>query len=251
MSLAADTQAFKAQLAASQEQADRRAAEADKRAAEAKAEADKRAVEADKRAAAEDKRAVEADKRAAEADKRVAAEDKRAVEADKRAAEADKRAAQAERDTQEMKRQLGGLGNKFGSFTEGLLLPSVDRMLTERFGVTDFVMRMKSKRGAETLELDGFGFTNGEKNIGFIVEVKSHLDSRSIDQTLSQLRRFGRFHPQYKSMTLYGIIAAVDAISETMRKAVYNAGLYLVTVDDDIAEMPAPPPSFKPFSTVV
>jgi multidrug efflux pump subunit AcrA (membrane-fusion protein) len=211
-----DTQALKAQVAASLQVAARRDAEADRRAAET------------------DKRAAETDKRAAES-----------------AAEAKQRSLEAARDTQELKRQIGGLGNKFGSFTEGLLLPSVDRMLTERFGVTDFVMRMKSKRGAETLELDGFGFTNGEKNIGFIVEVKSHLDSRSIDQTLSQLRRFGRFHPQYKSMTLYGIIAAVDAISETMRKAVYDAGLYLVTVDDDVAEMPVPPVDFTPFSTIV
>jgi hypothetical protein len=29
-----------------------------------------------------------------------------------------------------------------------------------------------------------------------------------------QMRRFGRFHPQYKGMTLYGIIAAVDTVSE-------------------------------------
>ena len=164
---------------------------------------------------------------------------------------ADRRAAEAARDTKELKEQIGGLGNKFGSFTEGLLLPSVERILAERFGVTNFTMRMKARKGAEMLELDGFGFVNGEKNIGFIVEVKSHLDRRSIEQTLRQLQRFGTFHPQYKSMTLYGIITAVDAISETMRQAVYDAGLYLVTVQDDVAEMPVPPQGFTPFATVV
>jgi hypothetical protein len=165
--------------------------------------------------------------------------------------QADKRAAEAARDTKELKQQIGGLGNKFGSFTEGLLLPSVERMLAEQFGVTDFTMRMKSRRGTEWQELDGFGFANGDKNIGFIVEVKSHLDERSIAQTLRQLERFGTFHPHYKSMTLYGIIAAVDAISATMRQAVYDAGLYLVTVHDDVAEMPTPPQGFVPFSTIV
>lgn len=200
-SLALDTQAFKAQLAASQEQADKRAAEADRTMRELKAEL---------------------------------------------------KAAQLEavRDTKELKQHIGGLGNKFGSFTEGLLLPSVERMLMEQFGITDFIVRWKTRRGTEWLELDGFGFANGEKNIGFIVEVKSHLDERSIEQTRKQIQRFGAFHPQYKSMTLYGIIAAVNPISDTMRRAVYDAGLYLVTVHDDIAEMPTPPQGFVPFSTI-
>ncbi|TAE24654.1 MAG: DUF3782 domain-containing protein [Candidatus Kapaibacterium sp.] len=171
--------------------------------------------------------------------------------ADRRADEAERRAAEAARDTKELKQQIGGLGNKFGSFTEGLLLPSVEKMLSERFGITTFTMRMKSRKGDEWMELDGFGFANGEKNIGFIVEVKSHLDRKSIEQTLKQLHRFAEFYPQYKGMTLYGIIAAVDALSPATRQAVYDAGLYLVTVQDEVAEMSVPPSSFVPFSTIV
>jgi hypothetical protein len=165
--------------------------------------------------------------------------------------QADKRAAEATRDTKELKQHIGGLGNKFGSFTEGLLLPSVERILTDAFGITDFIVRWKTRRGAEVLELDGFGFVNGEKNIGFIIEVKSHLDKRSVEQTLQQLQRFGEFHPQYKGMTLYGIIAAVDTVSREQRQAVYDAGLYFVTVQDGMAEMPTPPHGFTPFSSVV
>jgi hypothetical protein len=178
--------------------------------------------------------------------------------ADRRAAEADRRAAEAAEDTRILKRrmdelgkQLGGLGNKFGSFTEGLLLPSVETMLRKKFGVTDFYLRLKTKRGVELQELDGFGFVNGKKNIGFIIEVKSHLDGRSVEQTLEQMQRFGKFHPQYKGMTLYGIIAAVDTVSESQRKAVYNTGLYLVTVKDDVITMPIPPHGFTPASEMV
>ncbi len=206
-SLVLDTQAFKRQLAVSQELADRRAAEADKR------------------------------------------EKERAAEADKRAAAADKRAAELDKQIKELGKQLGGLGNKFGSFTEGLLLPSVENILRRKFGITSFHMRLKTRIGEETQELDGFGFVNGEKNIGFIIEVKSHLDSRAIKQTKRELKRFGDFHPEYKGMTLYGIIAAVDAISDKQRDAVFEAGFYLVTVNDDVAEMPKPPRSFTPFST--
>ncbi|TAE32190.1 MAG: DUF3782 domain-containing protein [Candidatus Kapaibacterium sp.] len=217
-SLVLDTQAFKRQLAASQEAADRRAEEADRR---------------------EKERAEEADKRAKEY----------AKEAMERSKAADKHSAELDKQIKELGKQLGGLGNKFGSFTEGLLLPSVENILRQKFGITSFQMRLKTRIGEETQELDGFGFVNGEKNIGFIIEVKSHLDRRAIKQTKRELQRFGDFHPEYKGMTLYGIIAAVDAISDKQRDAVFEAGLYLVTVDDDVAEMPKPPRSFTPFST--
>jgi len=166
-------------------------------------------------------------------------------------AEAERTMEELKRQTKEIGKQLGGLGNKFGSFTEGLLLPSVERMLRERFGVTDFAMRLKSYHGDAMQELDGFGFVNGEHNIGFIVEVKSHLDQRSIDQTLEEMRRFGQFHPHFKGMRLFGILAAVDTVSEEQRRAVYNAGLYLVTMNDDVAEMPEPPSAFVPVSVIV
>jgi hypothetical protein len=182
------------------------------------------------------------------------AADRRAIEAQ---TEADIRAAEAAEDTRNLKRrideigkQLGGLGNKFGSFTEGLLLPSVEKILRTKFGVTDFYMRLKTQKGADLQELDGFGFVNGTKNIGFIIEVKSHLDKRGIKQTREQMQRFGAFHPQYKGMMVYGIIAAVDTVSEAQRKAVFNAGLYLVTVQDDVASMTNPPEDFTPFSSI-
>ncbi|MCU0425301.1 MAG: DUF3782 domain-containing protein [Candidatus Kapabacteria bacterium] len=202
------TEAYKAQIAASQEAAEQRAEKADRQMAEIRAAAEKRAEEADKRSK--------------DLDRRI----------------------------QEVSKQLGGLGNKFGSFTEGLLLPSVEKILRKKFGVTDFYMRLKTKHGEDLQELDGFGFVNGAKNVGFIVEVKSHLDNRSIEQTLKQLRDFGRFHPHFKGMKLHGIIAAVDTVSESQRKAVFNAGLYLVTVNDDVASMPTPPKGFMPFTEI-
>jgi hypothetical protein len=195
------TEAFKSQLAASQEAADRRFAEE-------KAENERRANEA-----AEDSRRL-----------------KQRID--------------------ELGKQLGGLGNKFGSFTEGLLLPSVEAILRRQFGVTDFYMRLKTYREDGMQELDGFGFVNGAKNIGFIVEVKSHLDNRAVSQVREQVRRFGAFHPQYRGMRVYGMIAAVDAVSEEQRRAAWNAGLYVITVLGDIAEMPEAPQGFVPYSVI-
>ncbi|MCU0424460.1 MAG: DUF3782 domain-containing protein [Candidatus Kapabacteria bacterium] len=233
------TEAFKAQIAASQETTSAFIAqlaasreEADRLFAAEKAENQRRADEADRRFAAE-----------------KAENQRRADEADRRMAEAAEDSRRLKQRLDELGKQLGGLGNKFGSFTEGLLLPSVEGILRRQFGVTDFYMRLKSYHGDQMQELDGFGFVNGA-NIGFIIEVKSHLDNRAITQAQEQLRRFGHFHPQYKSMKLYGIIAAVDAVSEEQRRAVWNAGLYLVTVHDDVAEMPSPPQGFVPLEEI-
>ncbi len=96
---------------------------------------------------------------------------RRADEADRRMAEAAEDSRRLKQRIDELGKQLGGLGNKFGSFTEGLLLPSVEGILRRQFGVTDFYMRLKSYHADEMQELDGFGFVNGAKNIGFIIEV--------------------------------------------------------------------------------
>lgn len=94
-------------------------------------------------------------------------------EADRRAAEAAKTTEELKRQIKELGKQLGGIGNKFGSFTEGLLLPSVETMLHKKFGVTDFYMRLKTKRGAELQELDGFGFVNGKKISALSLRLKA------------------------------------------------------------------------------
>ncbi len=87
--------------------------------------------------------------------------------ADRRAAEADRRSKEIDKQIKELGKQIGGLGNTFGSFTESLLLPSVEKILAKPFGVTSFTMRMKSCKGEEWMELDGFGFVNGALYLKF------------------------------------------------------------------------------------
>ena len=59
------------------------------------------------------------------------------------------RASQKETDRQikELGKQIGGLGEKFGSFTEGMAFPSMKRVLRERFGM-EFVSPRVVKRNA-------------------------------------------------------------------------------------------------------
>jgi hypothetical protein len=198
------TEAFKMQLAASQEAADRLFAES-------KAEADRRAAEADRRAA-------EADRRAAEA-----AEDTR----------------QLKRRIDELGKQIGGLGNKFGSFTEGLALPSVETLLFEHFQIDEFHKRWKKKIGDKRIEIDGLGLVNGARNEGYVVEVKSHLDMRAVEQVLDIMRNIRTYFPAFADRTFYAMIAAADIHADAFAEAV-REGLYVVGFADELMTFSMP-----------
>lgn len=188
------TEAFKNQIAASQEAADRRAAEAK-------------------------------------------------AEADRRAAEADRRAAEVDKERKELRQQIGGLHNKFGTFAEGLLLPTVKRILRDELGMEQVSERTERNRKVDGkkvfMELDAFGYSNGEQNVACIVEIKSHLREDGIEQILRELREFPEFFRDHAGKRLYGMIAAVDA-SRDLQERVWKEGLFLVLVHDDVAELTVP-----------
>ncbi len=149
-----------------------------------------------------------------------------------------------DRQLKELGQQIGGLGNKFGGFTEGLALPSMTRILQQRFGVETVAPRVRSRQGADLLELDVLGYANGVINSAYVVEVKSRLRARDLEQTINTLERFPQFFPEHADKRLYGIIATVD-MPERERQQVLEAGLYLAVIEDELFELQTPP-GFKP-----
>ncbi|MCF7988048.1 MAG: DUF3782 domain-containing protein, partial [Methylovulum sp.] len=59
--------------------------------------------------------------------------DKQFKETDKQIKKTDKQIKETSKQLKELGQQIGGLGKKFGSFTEGLALPSMTKILRERF----------------------------------------------------------------------------------------------------------------------
>lgn len=144
-----------------------------------------------------------------------------------------------DRQIKELKQQIGGLGNKFGSFTEGLALPSMEKRLRERFGMEVVSPSVRVSKDGEHLEIDVLAYANGAVNAVYVVEVKSHLREEAIEQLLSILARFGHFFPEHKSKKLYGILAAVDAPAGLKEQAL-RQGLYLARIHDDVFELETP-----------
>jgi len=149
----------------------------------------------------------------------------------------------AREETRELKRQIGGLSDKFGSFTEGLALPSMAKILSQRFGMEVIAPSVRVKRNGHSMEIDVLAFSNFSDDM-FVVEVKSHLREEALVQMDRILREFRDFFPIYKDKRIFGILAAVDAPGALQEK-VLREGIYLARINDGQFELEVPE-TFQP-----
>ena len=151
-----------------------------------------------------------------------------------------------DRQLKELGKQIGGLGAKFGSFTEGLALPSMEKILRQRFGMKVVSPSVRASEDGKHIEIDVLAYTNGNLNTAYIVEVKSHAKEESITQLKSILQRFRTFFPEHKDKQLYGILAAVD-MSPELREKTLQEGFYVARIHDQVFELDSPE-NFQPLS---
>lgn len=144
-----------------------------------------------------------------------------------------------DRQLKELGKQIGGLGEKFGSFTEGLALPSMERLLRERFGMEVVSPSVRVSKGGRHVEIDTLSYADGEINAAYVVEVKSHLREEAIAQLRTLLEQFREFFPEHRDKRLYGILAVVDA-SPALRERALRAGFYVARIHDAVFELDVP-----------
>ena len=168
--------------------------------------------------------------------------EKHAMLADKHAALAESQ-QRTERFLTEVGKQIGGLGEKFGSFSEGLALPSMSRILRDDFGMQVIAPRVSARNNGHSLEIDVLAYSNTSDDV-YVVEVKSHLREDALDQMRRILRDFRSFFPVHRDKKIYGILAAVDA-PDAIREKVLREGIYLARVHDGHFEVQVPE-SFQP-----
>ena len=151
-----------------------------------------------------------------------------------------------DRQLKELGKQIGGLGSKFGSFTEGLALPSMEKILRQRFGMEVVSPSVRVSKEGRHRSIDVLAYANGNLNTAYVVEVKSHAREESITQLKSILQRFRTFFPEHKDKQLYGILAAVDMLSE-LREKTLQEGFYVARIHDQVFELDTPE-NFQPLS---
>lgn len=160
-------------------------------------------------------------------------------ETDRQFKETDRKFKETDRQLKELGKQIGGLGKKFGSFTEGLALPSMEKILQQRFKMEVISPSVRLSKGDQHMEIDVLAYANGKVNQAFVVEVKSHPRVEDILQIKKLLKRFRDYFPEHKEKKLYGILAAVD-ISAEMRERALREGLYVARIHDNVFEMDTP-----------
>jgi len=158
--------------------------------------------------------------------------------------ETDKQIEETGRQIERVNKQLGELGNKFGSFTEGMAFPSMEKILRNHFKMDVVALRAKSRQNGHSIEIDVMAYDNGSRNEVYLVEVKSHLTRESVDQMLKTIEQFPKFFGAHRDRTVYGIIAAVD-IPDNLRSEVSKKGLYLARIHDGTFEL-LTPKDFQP-----
>ncbi len=153
--------------------------------------------------------------------------------------EAEQSSKEFNRKLKELGKQIGGLGEKFGSFTEGLALPSMQRILTRKLGMEVVMPSVRVSKGERHLELDVLAYANGTVNQAYVVEVKSHPRTDSLEQLATTLTQFRVFFPEHAHKALFGILAGVDW-TPTMREAALKAGFHVATIHDNVFALQSP-----------
>lgn len=163
---------------------------------------------------------------------------------EKRKLENQRREEITEKQLKELGKQIGGLGNSFGKYTEGLLGPSIRKILTEQLGMDSVARNVERLKQKSRLEIDYLGVVNGKVNQAILVEVKSNLQDIHIDQLLEIIKKFKPAFPEYKDKTVFGAIAAVNFTDE-QKELILKQGLYFINITNEIANLEIPK-NFKP-----
>ena len=186
-----------------------------------------------------DLRFKDTDRKMQETDLRFKDTDRKMNETDLRFKETDLRFKDTDRKLKELGKQIGGLGEKFGSFTEGLALPSMERILQQHFNMEVISPSVRVSKFGEHIEIDVLSYANSAINQAYIVEVKSHPKEESIEQLTSLLKRFRVFFPEHKDKTIYGILAGVDWTTHIKERALAS-GFHVARIHDNVFELQSP-----------
>lgn len=144
-----------------------------------------------------------------------------------------------ERKLREVGKQIGDWGNSFGRYTEGLLGPSIRKILREKLGMDTVSRNAESLKQKTRYEIDYLGTVNGETNKAILVEVKSNLQEKHIDQLKNMIEMFDTAFPIHKGKTTYGAIATVNYTEELKEKVLEN-GFYFINIKDEVANLDIP-----------
>ncbi|WP_430013368.1 DUF3782 domain-containing protein [Microcystis ichthyoblabe FBCC-A1114] len=126
--------------------------------------------------------------------------------------ETDKQIKETDKQINRVSKQIGELGNGLGEFVEWQVRPAVVRLFQERgIDVHEFHPGISVKRDNEGLEIDLLVVNDTD---AILVEVKSKLTQRDVDEHLQRLAKFKRLMPRFRDVKALGAVAAMIVPNE-------------------------------------
>jgi hypothetical protein len=193
---------------------------------------------------------LETDRRLQETDRRLQETDRilkeQSLETDRRLQETDRILKQQSQKTdqqiKQVNQQLGKLGNRLGEFVEWQVRPSVVRLFRERgIDVHELQSDVSVKRIDGGLEIDLLVVNETEV---VLVEVKSKLTQKDVDEHKERLDKFKRLMPRYQNMRALGAVAGMIVTDEVANYA-YRQGLFVLAQSGE-SMMILNSPEFQP-----
>jgi len=147
-----------------------------------------------------------------------------------------------DRQIKQVSEQIGKLGNRLGEFVEWQVRPSAVELFRERgIDVHELQSDVSVKRVDGGLEIDLLVVNDTEV---VLVEVKSKLTQRDVDEHLVRLSKFKKFMPRYQNMKAYGAVAAM-VVSDEVANYAYSKGLFVLAQSGENMTI-TNSPQFKP-----
>ena len=146
--------------------------------------------------------------------------------------ETDKQIKETDKQINRVSKQIGELGNRLGEFVEWQVRPAVVRLFQERgIDVHEFHPGISVKRNNEGLEIDLLVVNDTD---AILVEVKSKLTQRDVDEHLQRLAKFKRLMPRFRDVKALGAVAAMIVPDEVASYACRQGLFVLVQSGENV-----------------
>jgi hypothetical protein len=146
--------------------------------------------------------------------------------------ETDKQIKETDKQINRVSQQIGELGNRLGEFVEWQVRPAVVRLFQERgIDVHEFHPGISVKRDNEGLEIDLLVVNDTD---AILVEVKSKLTQRDVDEHLQRLAKFKRLMPRFRDVKALGAVAAMIVPNEVASYACRQGLFVLVQSGENV-----------------
>ncbi len=130
----------------------------------------------------------------------------------------------SEKERREMNKRWGEISNKMGTIVEDIIFPATRPLIKRYFKCNPLFLanRVQRRKGDR---LEEFDVISACEDKVFLIEVKSTLRPKHIEEFKEKMRRFREFFPEYKGKKLISIFASLS-IDDNFINMLSKEGIY-------------------------